>query len=105
MIWYRHMFLGKKCRKRAERLKGKIAGRQKHTGVYLIVLSENEHALLEVIPSMLLMQKAYPLDGLRVVGMASSRQEAIALVEKIIGEVFRNGGDVNEIASYLEQYR
>ena len=42
MIWYEHLFLGKKCRKNFGRLKHKITNRQAHSGVYLIVLPEND---------------------------------------------------------------
>ena len=105
MIWYDHIFLGKGCRKNAVRLKEKISRRQMHAGVYLIVLPENGHALLEIIPSMVLLQEYYPADSLRVIGMAATRREAFSLVEKILGEVYQNCGDLNETAAYLEQYR
>ena len=105
MIWYDHMLLGKTCRKRAGRLKDKISRRQVHPGVYLIVLPEHGSALLEVIPSMQLLQEAYPAGALAVVGMAGTQQEAFSLVEKIIGDMYRERGDVNDIAAYLEQYR
>lgn len=105
MIWYDHIFLGKGCRRNAARLKEKISGCQMHAGVYLIVLAEGGHALLEIIPSVVLLQKYYPADNLRVVGMAATRREAFSLVETILGEVYQNCGNLNEIASYLEQYR
>ena len=105
MIWYDHIFLGKGCRKNAARLKDRISRRQVHTGVYLIVLPEGGHALLEIIPSMVLLQEYYPADSLRIVGMAATRHEAFSLVEKILGEVYRSCGDLNEVAAYLEQYR
>ena len=105
MIWYEHLFLGKKCRKNFGRLKHKITNGQAHSGVYLIVLPKNEHALLEIIPSMLLVQEYYPAKDLRIVGAAATRREAFSLVEKILGNVYKSRGNVNEIASYLEQYR
>ena len=54
---------------------------------------------------MQLLQEAYPAGALAVVGMAGTRQEAFSLVEKIIGDMYRERGDVNDIAAYLEQYR
>lgn len=105
MIWYKHLFLGKKCRKNFGWLKKKITGRQIHPGIYLIVLPENEHALLEIIPSMLLVQECYPAENLQIVGAAANRREAFSLVKKIIEGVYQDRGNVNEIASYLEQYR
>lgn len=104
MIWYDHMFLGKKCRTRANRLKYRISHRMAHQGVFLIVLPRSEHAVLEIIPSVLLMQENYPTKDLKVVGMASTRNEALSLVEQIVGEMYRTRKDF-DASAFMQQYR
>lgn len=104
MIWYDHMFLGKKCHTKVNRLKYKISNRMAHQGVFLIVLPQSEHAVLEIIPSVLLLQKNYPTDDLKIVGMASTRSEAFLLVRDIIGEMYQTQGDF-DISAFMQQYR
>lgn len=104
MIWYDHMFLGKKCHAKANRLKYKISNRLAHQGVFLIVLPQSEHAVLEIIPSVLLLQKNYPAEDLKIVGMASTRNEALSLLEYIIGEMYRTQGNF-DVSAFMQQYR
>jgi hypothetical protein len=84
MYWYDHLYLGKKCLFRANRIKYKIENRMSHASVYLIVLPQSSHSVLEVIPSVQLLQDAYPKEQLR-----------------IIDEVYRARGDF-DVASYME---
>lgn len=101
MFWYNDLYLGKKCLHRAERLKYKIANRVPHRTVYLIVLGQSCNSVLEIIPSVQLLQEAYPRDHLRIIGMAASRGEAMELTRQIIDEVYRLQGNF-DVAAFME---
>ena len=105
MIWYNHMFIGKLCRKNSRRLQYQISNRLSHPGIYLITLSENPHALLEMIPSVLLLQPCYPVADLRIVGMASTKIEALKLVTEMIEEIYKQQGGFENLTEYFEQYK
>ncbi len=100
MIWYEHLFLGTGCQSKQRMLRRRITGRKPHPNVFLITLPVAEHRVLEIVPSALLLQKTYPADHLRIVGMAFTRLEALALTQRIIAESFRFRGDA-DIEAFL----
>lgn len=101
MYWYRHLYFDKKCIHHINRLKYKIEHGEAHKGVYLINLPRREGALLELIPSILLQQSRYPRESLCIIGMGSSRGQALELMRQIIDAVYREQGNF-DIASYLQ---
>lgn len=102
MIWDDHMFIGKRCRTRYKSLQRRISDGRAHPGVYLLVLPQSEHAVLEIIPSLLLLQKYYPGENLRIIGMGATRGEALSLAEQIIAASFTLRGDA-DIEAYMGQ--
>ncbi|MCC8151238.1 MAG: hypothetical protein LIO96_07230 [Lachnospiraceae bacterium] len=102
MIWDDHMFIGKRCRGRAKTLQYRISNGLAHPGVFLLVLPQSEHAVLEIIPSLLLLQKDYPRENLRVVGMAATRSEAFSLAEQIIAGAFQECGKA-DVEAFISQ--
>ena len=52
--------------------------------LYLIALSVNPDNMLDMIPEWEALQKGYPKDELRVVGIATGKKEAMALVKCMI---------------------
>jgi len=100
MIWDEHMWIGKRCRGRSKMLQYRISNGLAHPGVFLLVLPQSEHAVLEIIPSLLLLQKNYPDENLRVVGMAATRGEAFSLAEQIIAGAFKDCGNA-DVEAYM----
>ena len=82
MYWYRHLYFDKKC-------------------IHHVNLPRREGALLELIPSILLQQSRYPRESLCIIGMGSSRGQALELMRQIIDTVYREQGNF-DIASYLQ---
>lgn len=101
MIWNDPFYLGKNCYKNYRMLKRRISGRMKHPGVFLLTLPVGESGVLEIIPSMLLLQEYYPTEDLRIVGMAATRKEALSVTEQIITETVRARGDA-DVAAFFE---
>lgn len=106
MVWYDHLYLGKGCsfRGKAARLKNQITQRKRHSTVWLITLPQSEHTLLEIVPSILLLQTNYPAEELVIIGMAATRREAFQLVEQIFGEVYVSCGNC-DVAAFVNENR
>jgi len=70
--------------------------------LYLITMSNNPDNMLDLIPEWEALQKNYPKDCLKVVGIASGKKEAIRLVQSIIKESMSETGSA-DIREYLKQ--
>lgn len=76
--------------------KGKVV-----MNLYLLVISENPDNMLDIIPEKEIMQKHYPKEGLKVVGIADGKKEAIELVQRIIQESLVETGSA-DIRGFLK---
>lgn len=70
--------------------KGKIV-----PNLYLVTLSSNPDNMLDIIPEKEVMQKHYPKDGLRIVGIADGKKEALNLVQQMIKESIQETGSAD----------
>ena len=52
----------------------------------------------------MLMQKVYPKDDLRIIGMGADRGEAMELMRQIIDEVYREQGHF-DVAAFMDEGR
>ncbi len=102
MIWNDPFYLGKNCSKKYKMLQYRITNRMVHPGVYLLTFPRSGQGILEIIPSLLLLQEHYPTDDLTIVGMGATRGEAISIAEQIVTETVSARGDA-DIAAYMSQ--
>ncbi|MCD7920930.1 MAG: hypothetical protein LUE14_02440 [Clostridiales bacterium] len=102
MIWNDPFYLGKNCTKNYKKLKYRISNRMVHPGVYLLTFPRSGQGILEIIPSLILLQEHYPTDDLTIVGMGATRREAISIVEQIVSETVRARGDA-DVAAYMSE--
>ena len=70
--------------------------------LYLIVFSTNPDNMLDLIPEWEVMQKHYPKEMLKIVGIANGKKEAIRLVQSIIKESLQETGSA-DVREYLKQ--
>ncbi|MBQ8518565.1 MAG: hypothetical protein IJ455_03020 [Agathobacter sp.] len=80
----------------------KVHNRQIVTNLYLIVLSTNPDNMLDLIPEWEALQKGYPKESLKVVGIANGKKEAIGMVQRIIEESLLETGSA-DVRSFLRQ--
>ncbi len=104
MVWYDHMILGRGCGHKENLIRHRITHRKPHVGVWLITLPTASHLVLEIVPSTVLLQKSYPTDGLTVIGMALTKNDAIGLAADLVAASIRERGDA-DIAAYLGRYK
>lgn len=79
----------------------KIQKRKYVPEIYLITFSHNQENLLEILPAMVLLQKAAYENCPTIIGMAKGKDCAFSLVKRIIDEVYQNTGTFH-IREYIE---
>ena len=101
MKWYKNLYLGEGIAPKARQTINKIKKNKPTIDVYVIAFAANPEDQLDVIPSWELLQKGYPTEHLRIIGLAKGKKEALQLVTKLADEVYQKTGDVR-IVEYLK---
>ena len=104
MKWYPDLYVDDSLRGKEHRVKWKINHSMGLPFVYLITLAANPSNLMDVIPATNLKQKAYPRENLTVIGMASTKDDAVNLAVQIVDELYQNTGGF-DLAAYLDAKR
>ena len=104
MKWYDMLWVGP----RAARRKGKIISSVKQgksvPEVWLITLAENPSEALDLVPSHMLAKPWYPSENLYILGIASGKQEAFELVEKMVDYIYRETGTLYIRDYFLQRF-
>ena len=79
--------------KKLDKIKKKLENKPVFSGVFLICISRNPYDQLEIYEARQLCQSYYQKFPPCVVGIARSREDAFALVERIVTECLENRGD------------
>ncbi len=79
--------------KKLDKIKSRLQTRPFTAGVFLITLARNPKDQLDIFEARQLAQGHYEDCEFYVVGIASSREEALELVERMTGECVRERGD------------
>lgn len=95
MKWYDALWIGPQAARRKGRIISSIKQRKHVPGIWLIALAENPSEVLDIIPSDMLVKPSYPLENLYILGIASGKQEAFELVEKMVDYIYRETGTLN----------
>ena len=94
IAYHPNLYLGESIRKKKlDRIKKKLENRPLFSGVFLITFSRNPSDQLEIYEARQLCQSYYQKFPPCVVGIARSREDAFALVERIVTECLENRGD------------
>jgi hypothetical protein len=104
MKWYDDLYVGESIKGKEKRIKWKIEHRAGMISIYVIAFASNPDNLLDMIPARDLMQKAYPKDDLKIIGLAKGYKEGIDLIRQIMDETYRATGGV-DVYAYLKEAR
>ena len=102
MKFLQELYLGEKVAPKVEQIVKKIKNGQEVRKLYLVVMSTHPDNMLDLIPQKDVLQKGYPKEQLRVIGLAENKKEAFALVQSIIEEVFSLTSSA-DVRTYLEE--
>lgn len=98
--WWDKCWVGEKV-KGSVSLRSKINSGKAVPGIYLVTLSDHTDDILEIVPAVVLVQKAaYEICPL-IIGIAKGKEEAIALVQSIVEEVYQETGDF-QVEEYIK---
>ena len=78
------LYVGESISTKEHEIVRKVHNSKLIPNLYLLTISENADNMLDLIPEWEALQKGYPKDFLRVIGIANGKKEAIKLVQSII---------------------
>lgn len=99
--WNRKLYLGEGIDDPLE-IRKKVNKGSFLPGIFLITLSDHPDHVLEIHPSIMMMQKRIRRTCPKIVGLAKSKKDAMKLVAEIVQEVYDNTGTL-EIEKYLKK--
>ncbi len=94
MEWYRDLYLGESVRDKKDQIMQDVEGKRYRGNMCLITLAVNPDNELEILPVRELRYDYHVRNCPLVVGIAGDRKEALKLIQKIAGDVYRSTGDV-----------
>ena len=100
MKWLDRYYQGERIQE-PYKIRRKIEAGKAAPGIYLVTLSDNPHNLLEILPSVVLLQKSAMGFCPEIVGMARGKAEAMELVRQIVEETYQETGSF-EIEEYIK---
>lgn len=104
MKWYDKLYVGESIKGKEARIKWNINHNAGTISIYVIALASNPDNLLDMIPARELMQKGYPKQNLRIIGLAKGYDEGVEVITQIIHDTYQNTGNV-DVYSYLKETR
>ena len=95
IIWCRHLYMGEHARKKRYTIVHNIKAGKMLYDVYVVVLPQTEHNQLELVNANQLLAPWHRKSILRIVGIAIGYEEALALLEKMFLDAYRQTGEYN----------
>lgn len=102
MKFLQELYLGEKTAPKVDQIVKKILAGQEVPKLYLITMASHPDNMLELIPEREILQKGYPKDQLRIIGLADNKKDAIGLTQFIIQECLEQTGSA-DVRVYLEE--
>ncbi len=102
MKFLQELYLGERVAPKVDQIVKKIMTDNVVPNVYLITMANHPDNMLELIPEWEVLQKGYPKEQLRVVGLADNKKDAIGLIQFIIEESMEKTGSA-DVREYLEE--
>lgn len=100
MKYYKNLYMTDALKKKKDKMIKKMEAGKFMPGIHLITLAANPKNHLEIWHYPILLQPAFPKEGLFVVGITKGYEEALEVVEEIVQEVY-NKTEGTDIRSYI----
>ena len=102
MKFLQELYLGEKIVPKVDQIVKKIMTEKNVPNLYLIAMSNHSDNMLDLIPEWEVLQKGYPKESLRIVGLASNKKDAIKITQHIIEDSLSVTGSA-DVRTYLEE--
>ena len=102
MVWYKDLYVGRMIAARKDSVIDSIERGEYPSGVYVILIPENENSQLEIMSAREFRHAYVRKNCLMIVGLGLGRTEARTMIEGIVGDVYRQRGDA-DIRAWLSE--
>ena len=92
MIWYKHLYIGKKVSRRRFAILQGIRQKKIQPEVYVITPPQNGNNVLDIYPSAMLLLPPYRDQEHLLIGVAVTYWEALEVVCQIVDDMYRTTG-------------
>ena len=92
MKWLKQLYVGESISGREQKLKWKINHNVGTFDIYVISFASNKDNLLDIIPAIELLQKAYPKKELFVIGLEKGYDAALEMSAAIVNDIYHKTG-------------
>ena len=93
MQFSKKLYFSKAAKPEKHRILAGLRRRQNAYNVYLVVLAQSEHELLEIYPMSTVLAPKFPFyDSLKVLGIATGKKDAMEIAEAILMDTYRETG-------------
>ncbi len=99
--YYPVLFLTDKTKKKADRIKWKLAAGAGMVSTQIITISPNAYELFEIYPASVFKQRYFRKRNYLIVGIAENKKAAIQLVKQMIEVCSKKTGSYESIRSYF----
>lgn len=102
MLWYNHLYVGEKAKEHRFCIIQNIRGNKPQPGIYVIMPASNETDILDIYPTVTLLQAYYQDSDRMILGIADGYEEALELAGIMIHEMYQKTGEFN-LSRFLEE--
>lgn len=102
MKFLQELYLGEHIVPKVDQIVKKILADKLVPNLYLIAMATHPDNMLDLIPEWEVLQKGYPKEQIRIVGLAEDKEDAIGLIQFIIKESIEKTGSA-DVRAYLEE--
>jgi hypothetical protein len=88
-------YVGKKIKKRKEKVIASINNREATLNVYCIAFASHPDNLFDIMDANELLFPHYKKSEIHIIGLAQGKEEAVDLVQGMLMEVYKETGDFN----------
>lgn len=100
MKYYKYLYISDSLKSKKDKIIQKLNKNKLQFDVFLVTLPRTKHNQLEIINSQILLQPSYPKEDLFVVGIFSSYDEAVEMIETIAQKVYSDMQGI-DIRNYI----
>jgi hypothetical protein len=93
ILWNSRLYVGDKMKKKKDKIIASIDNREATFGVYCIAFASQPSNLFDIYEANELLFPHYKKTEIKILGLASGKQEAVDLVHNMLMEVYHSTGE------------
>lgn len=102
--WNQNLYISKRASRFSKRTIHRINQGKATPGVYVLTYPSNENNVMDIVSTVMLLQKTTRRRCPKILGLANGREDALELMQKILLETYEQTGNFH-VKDYLESRR